>query len=291
MLDIERLLVEGNLKYYLKINQESENLETSGKFPRYPVLILTCMDSRIDIHRIFQLEPGDVFVLRNAGNLSTQDSLRSILIAIYQYDIKFIVVLGHLNCGMTKVNLLELKKKIPYEYFPHAAKGTSDLFGEIKEFFKPFIDEIKNIKRQIGILQKLRVHNPELKILGMLYDVGSGWVLEYDLIKKISSMKDLKMQYKSLLKEKQFQFIDFLESVEEEIVNDKDMKEVTQEQDFDEQEEELSKVVLNEDNMIQSNAFNQEFRAPFVFPKIRVPKITFQRVKIYTPKISRKKSE
>jgi carbonic anhydrase len=290
MLDIEKQLIEGNLKYHLKINQELENLNSSGNIPKYPVLILTCMDSRIDVHRIFQLEPGDVFVLRNAGNLCSKDSLRSILFSIYQYNIKYVVVLGHLECGMSKVNLIEFKKKIPSEYFTYPAKGASDLIREIREFFKPFINEINNIKRQIEILQKLQVHNPELKIFGMLYDVESGWVLEYDLFKKFTSTKNLRTDYKAIIREKQFQFIDFLESIEEEIVNDKNIKEVAQELEPKEQEEELSEVVLNEDNMISNTNLDQEIRVPFVFTKIRIPKIRFHGVKIYTPKISLKKS-
>ena len=135
MSDIERMLIEGNLRFQLKITQELENIETKTKRPRYPVLILTCMDPRIDIHRIFQLDPGDVFVIRNAGNLSNQNSLRSILLAIYQYNIKYIIILGHLDCGMTKINLLELKKNVPYEFLPYSSKRNSDLFTETKEFF------------------------------------------------------------------------------------------------------------------------------------------------------------
>ena len=81
--DIEKTLIEGNLRFQWKITQDLENLEVEEKIPKYPVLILTCMDPKIDIHRIFQLKPGDVFVLRNAGNVYTQDMLRSILISIF----------------------------------------------------------------------------------------------------------------------------------------------------------------------------------------------------------------
>ena len=197
MSDIERILIEGNLRFHLKITQELENIETKSKLPKYPVLILTCMDSRIDIHRSFQLDPGDAFVLRNAGNLCSQDSLRSILLAIYQYKIKKIIVLGHLDCGMTKINLLELKKNVPHEYFLPLSKVTTELFRETKEFFKPFNDELINIKQQVETLQKLQVHKPEIKIIGMLYDVDTGWIFEYDRIKELTSIDDFREQYEN----------------------------------------------------------------------------------------------
>ena len=106
--DIEQSLVEGNKQYQWKIIQEEESTHIDGKIPTYPVLILTCMDSRIDVYRIFQLKPGEVFVLRNAGNVYTEDILRSVLVAIHIYNIQCIVVLGHLDCGMKKLHLHDL---------------------------------------------------------------------------------------------------------------------------------------------------------------------------------------
>ena len=93
---IIKKLIEGNNKYRLKIMQDQESVEFKGKIPKYPVLILTCMDSRIDIHRIFQLNPGDVFVLRNGGNQYSEDMVRSLLIAIYEYDVQYIIILGYI---------------------------------------------------------------------------------------------------------------------------------------------------------------------------------------------------
>ncbi|MHA1473043.1 MAG: carbonic anhydrase, partial [Promethearchaeota archaeon] len=63
---IEKKLLEGNMTFQWKLSQDIEKINLEGKIPKYPALILTCMDSRIDVHRIFQLNLGDVFILRNA---------------------------------------------------------------------------------------------------------------------------------------------------------------------------------------------------------------------------------
>ena len=76
MEDIIKNLVDGNNRYRWQILQENEKIEINHTIPKYPLLILTCMNPRIDIHRIFQLNPGDAFVLRNAGNQYTEDVLR-----------------------------------------------------------------------------------------------------------------------------------------------------------------------------------------------------------------------
>jgi carbonic anhydrase len=291
MSDIEGMLIEGNLRFHLKITQDLENIEIKSKFPRYPILILTCMDSRIDIHRIFQLDPGDVFVLRNAGNLCSQDSLRSILLAIYQYNIKYIVILGHLDCGMTKINLLELKKKVPREFLPYTSKQTLDLFMETRRFFQPFIDELRNIKQQIETLHTIQVHNPEIKILGMLYDVETGWVFEYDRFKELAYIETFRANYKIILREKQYQFIDFLETIEDEIITAEDLDKMKREKEPNETEEILIDTVLNISEEVPADNQNQNLNTPTILPKIQIPKINFPGVKIHIPKIYRKRNE
>ena len=289
MSDIERILIEGNLRFHLKITQELENIEPKSKLPRYPVLILTCMDPRIDIHRIFQLDPGDVFVLRNAGNLCTQDSLRSILLAIYQYEIKHIIVLGHLDCGMTKINLLELKKKVPHEHIPYKSEISTDLFLETKEFFKPFIDELINIKVQMETLSKLQVHKPELQILGMLYDIETGWVFEYDRFKDCSSTENFKEQFEIKLRKKQVQFIDFLEKTKDKRMKVEKLDKLKQDKELNEAREKYISDVLNKRDKIPIDSKDQTLNIPTILTKIQVPKINFPGVKIHIPKIYRKR--
>ena len=289
MSDIERILIEGNLRFHLKITQELENIEPKSKLPRYPLLILTCMDPRIDIHRIFQLNPGDVFVLRNAGNLCTQDSLRSILLAIYQYEIKHIIVLGHLDCGMTKINLLELKKKVPHEHIPYKSEISTDLFLETKEFFKPFIDELINIKVQMETLSKLQVHKPELQILGMLYDIETGWVFEYDRFKDCSSTENFKEQFEIKLRKKQVQFIDFLEKTKDKRMKVEKLDKLKQDKELNEAREKYISDVLNKRDKIPIDSKDQTLNIPTILTKIQVPKINFPGVKIHIPKIYRKR--
>ncbi len=112
-------LIEGNNQYQWEILDEKESIKIEGRIPKYPILILTCMDPRIDVHRIFQLNPGDIFVLRNAGNQYSEDMLRSILIAVHEYSVRYIIILGHLDCGMKKVNLDDLRNKISLAIYLH----------------------------------------------------------------------------------------------------------------------------------------------------------------------------
>ncbi|HEY4025687.1 MAG TPA: carbonic anhydrase, partial [Candidatus Dormibacteraeota bacterium] len=44
--------------------------------PARPVAIVACMDARLDVHRVFGLEEGEVHVIRNAGGVVTDDVIR-----------------------------------------------------------------------------------------------------------------------------------------------------------------------------------------------------------------------
>ena len=71
-------------------------------------LFVTCSDSRIDPNLITQTEPGDLFVLRNAGNIvpaysgTAGGEVATIEFAVTGLGVKQIVVCGHSHCGAIK---------------------------------------------------------------------------------------------------------------------------------------------------------------------------------------------
>jgi carbonic anhydrase len=83
-------------------------------------LFITCSDSRIVPHLLTQTEPGELFVLRNAGNLVPPDSAENcgeaatIEYAIQVLKVQDIVVCGHSHCGaITGVLRPELIEGLP----------------------------------------------------------------------------------------------------------------------------------------------------------------------------------
>ncbi|MFX1396551.1 MAG: beta-class carbonic anhydrase [Promethearchaeota archaeon] len=189
MNNLENRLIDGNIRFLQKIYKGMEDLNTDNEKSTPPILILTCMDPRIDVHRIFQLNLGDAFVLKNAGNTYTTDVLRSLLVAIIEYGVKHILVLGHLDCGMSKIKLIEFKKKIKF----------SLSLKELKDFFKPFNDEIQHIKKQINKLKALPQIPSNVEILGMIYDPMTGIVFEKSYIENYDTMKEFAKDYISLV--------------------------------------------------------------------------------------------
>jgi carbonic anhydrase len=102
MQDLLRGIKRFRRTAYPQLRSTFEQLE-SGQSP--PTLFITCSDSRIDPHLITQTLPGQLFILRNAGNLvpeyraGDEGSAGTIEYAAAVLGVKHIVICGHSNCG------------------------------------------------------------------------------------------------------------------------------------------------------------------------------------------------
>jgi len=307
MESIIKSMINGNNKYQWEILQENEKVELDHAIPKYPLLILTCMNPRIDIHRIFQLNPGDAFVLRNAGNQYTEDVLRSILIAVLEYNVEYIVVLGHLDCGMKKIHLDELRNKLSNQALKQIGKYSTNYQFALQRFFKPFADEITNINNQVDRLKMAKEIPSVIKVMGMLYDPLTGWVFQENEFKYYSSYRNFMQNYQKLLQKKRMNHIDFLETIESEIVG----TEPTESNEFIEKPESVdilddsvednknlnlkteSVSEIKYKNLQQILEKNTEVikKSMNIVSKVQIPKIYIPKIRIYTPKVNRYKKE
>ena len=304
--DVDQFFVEGNKQYQWKILQEEEFNQIDNKIPRYPILILTCMDPRIDVYRIFQLKPGDVFVLRNAGNIYTEDILRSVLVAIHKYKIQYIVVLGHLDCGMKKLRLHDLTNKLTDSAIKKIGRSGTNFYLELLKFFKAFSDEIKNIENQVYKFRNGREIPTDIKIMGMLYDPNTGWVFRNEELKRYSNYEDFAKDYRNILQTKKYELIDYIESHQDEIIGESVLQDVERLIDIDEnrkniypteitknQESVISdklKEIPNETPILNANKIvSRGVRSNLVsIPKIKIPKIFVPKIKVHVPVIYKK---
>ncbi|CAE8672300.1 unnamed protein product [Polarella glacialis] len=64
--------------------------------------VIGCADSRCPVEQLFDARPGDIFVLRNAGNTCTHaegSMVGSVEYSVVNLETKMILVLGHTGCG------------------------------------------------------------------------------------------------------------------------------------------------------------------------------------------------
>src|SRR5215208_2617819 len=68
--------------------------------PQRKVVVLTCMDTRIDPLAMLGLQRGDAHIVRNAGGLVTDDALRSLAASQRLLGTGEVVVVMHGGCGL-----------------------------------------------------------------------------------------------------------------------------------------------------------------------------------------------
>ena len=126
-----RKLLKGLHKFqssYFPANQDLFEQLAEGQKPR--VLFITCSDSRIVPHLVTQSGVGELFVIRNAGNLvppfgaANGGEGAAIEYAIHALGIEQVIICGHSNCGAMKglLKLEKLRTEMPlvYEWLKHA---------------------------------------------------------------------------------------------------------------------------------------------------------------------------
>ncbi|WP_223428789.1 carbonic anhydrase [Tateyamaria pelophila] len=95
-------LIDGNARYVANaaINTDHSVGRANRALGQQPfAAIVSCADSRVSPELIFDQGPGDLFVIRVAGNFLNEDGIASLEFGTAVLGIKLIVVLGHSSCG------------------------------------------------------------------------------------------------------------------------------------------------------------------------------------------------
>ena len=112
-----KALLEGYRRFRTGAYQEQRRrydaLADKGQAPG--VLVIACSDSRVDPTRVFDTEPGQMFVVRNVANLvppfdpdpthGQHSTSAAIEYAVTQLKVHHILVLGHARCGGFKASI------------------------------------------------------------------------------------------------------------------------------------------------------------------------------------------
>lgn len=169
---------------------------SQGQHPR--VLFIACSDSRVDPALITQSEIGDLFVIRNAGNIvppfeSTNGGEgATIEYAVEALGIRQVIICGHTHCGAMKglLQLGELEAKMPLVFdWLHHTEATRKLIHDHYSHLKE-VDQLdalvgENVLTQIENLRtypvvRSKLHRQELSIHAWIYKIETGEVLAYD---------------------------------------------------------------------------------------------------------------
>ncbi|WP_421077684.1 carbonic anhydrase [Methanothermococcus sp. Ax23] len=138
--------------------------------PKKKLAIVSCMDTRLVnfLSEKLGIDRGDAKVIKNAGNIITEDTLRSLVVAIYLLDVNKIMVVGHTDCGMKSVDVEDIKKKM-------VERGANPYFTPNLEQWLGKIDsEEDNIIKGAELIKNHPAIPNDVDVRGYIIDVETG---------------------------------------------------------------------------------------------------------------------
>ncbi len=103
-----RRFVAGDVRFAGLVSAERRARLASGQRPF--AAVLGCSDSRVPVEIVFDQGPGELFVIRVAGNVAAPSQIGSVEFAVEQFGTPLVVVLGHSGCGAVAATLERLRE-------------------------------------------------------------------------------------------------------------------------------------------------------------------------------------
>lgn len=181
------ILMEGNSRFLHNKPKNKKNKETlalTSKGQKPYAVVFTCSDSRVAPEVTFDAGLGEIFTVRDAGNVADVNQIGSIEYAVEHLGSRLIMVLGHTSCGAVTAaldnhnegNITELVHQIQpglsavmTENFPEkTAKVNAGVRANV-------LYQIEQLKSKSELLAE-KIKKGEVKLLGAVYDLKTGKV-------------------------------------------------------------------------------------------------------------------
>lgn len=147
-------------------------IDKNGVLPPAParkLVVITCMDARLDLGRALGITLGDAHILRNAGGVVTEDVLRSLVISQRLLGTEEIALVHHTDCGALKFRDDTLKDQIERE------TGVRPGFA-----LEAFTDLERDVRQSAARIRACPFLLHTDRIRGYVYDVETHSVREVD---------------------------------------------------------------------------------------------------------------
>jgi carbonic anhydrase len=177
-----------------------ERLAEAGQRPE--TLFITCCDSRVVPNLITTAAPGELFIVRNVGNIVPRVELgvlggvsAAIEYAVDLLEVGNVIVCGHTNCGAIDA-ILHPERVAHLPFVSRWLAGSSRIPGLIEERYGYLEGEARttaavqeNVLVQLENLRSFdfvarRLDSGKLKMSGWVFKIATGDVFDYDPVRE-----------------------------------------------------------------------------------------------------------
>jgi carbonic anhydrase len=182
-------LMEGNRRYLdttiAPMDYSAARIAAAGK-QRPIAAILACGDARVGAELIFSRGPGELFMVRLAGNFLSDYGLASMEFCVEYLDVPLLMVLGHTHCGAVTaaVKVVQSGEDPPGRLFvltdaiePSVLRAQQEnpddlLLAAIEENVRRQVRRLRTISPIVNTAQAAE----RVKVVGAIYDMDTGEV-------------------------------------------------------------------------------------------------------------------
>ena len=158
-----RKLIEGIIEFHQKRRDAVKETFAKLALGQKPdALFIACSDSRVAVNVFASTDPGDLFVVRNAGNIVTpvdasssdESEVAAIEFALESLKVGHIIVCGHSDCGAMKA-LCQGRDKLPLPYLKSWLRHGDEALERVRIQEKKLteIEEVNEVSHQNVLLQ------------------------------------------------------------------------------------------------------------------------------------------
>lgn len=152
---------------------------TATKYPRMKTAVISCMDARL-VHLLpaaLGLDDGDVVLIKNAGGRMTDpfgETMRSMLVAIYELGVEDIMIIGHTDCGAQKISAESMIRHMLERGIPEATIRRLEDEVDLDHWLAEFETNEDDVHATYRALREHSLLPPDVAIHGFVIDVVTG---------------------------------------------------------------------------------------------------------------------
>jgi len=176
MTILEQVL-QANHQFVKDLPIEYDDAGVASKKPNRHLAIVTCMDTRLVdfLEPALGIKRGEAKVIKNAGNSVTgpfEATIRSLIVGIFELDVKEIMIIGHYDCGVAHSSSQCLvDKMLARGISPDAIKMVEDELGAWLDTFHHPWDNVEHVVAKVRSNPLIPIDIP---IHGLIFDPKTG---------------------------------------------------------------------------------------------------------------------
>jgi carbonic anhydrase len=137
--------------------------------PGRKLAVVACMDARLRLFSLLGLDEGDAHVIRNAGGVVTDDTIRSLSVSQHLLETADVMVIQHTDCGLVKSTDEGFDKLMR----DHAGRRPSWGLRAITDLDESVRESVRTIRESPFLVNRGEVR-------GFVFDVASGELREVE---------------------------------------------------------------------------------------------------------------